>query len=414
MNAHRIIVGLDVGSSEIRTVVSSIDENSHNPSIIGVGTSEALGFRKGLVIDVEEAVTSISKALEEAERISGEPIHSVFLGVGGHHLQALNSKGVVAISNPSGEIFEEDIDRSLEAAQAMSIPPNRKILRIIPQSFSVDEQTGIKYPVGMNGIRLEVDAHIVTGLTPCIRNLEKCVINSGVDIEDMIPNNLAAGDGVLTKRQKELGVATIDIGHGTTGVSVYEEGTILHTTMLPIGGENVTNDIAIGLKCSIDAAERIKLEFANCNPEIIDSKEMIDLSLISKIDMHQISRKTLCEIVQARYQEILQMVQDELEKCERDGMLPAGVVITGGGSKIPNILELARETLKLPVQIGFPQNFEGLVEKVDDPRYSTALGLVVWGARFSQNDMNFKLSVPNLDWNKTLDSVKDWFKNLMP
>ena len=414
MNAHRIIVGLDVGSSEIRTVVASVDENSNTPSIIGVGTHEASGFRKGLVIDVEEAINSISKSLEEAERISGEPIHSVFLGIGGHHLNAINSKGVVAISNPIGEIQEDDIDRSLEAAQAMNIPPNRKILRIIPQSFSVDDQTGIKYPVGMTGIRLEVDAHIVTGLAPCIRNLEKCVINSGIDIEDMIPNNLAAGDGVLSKRQKELGVAVVDIGHGTTGVSVYEEGTILHTNMVPLGGENVTNDIAIGLKCSIDAAERIKLEYANCSPNSVDSKEMIDLSLISKMDMHQVSRKTLCEIVHARYQEILQMVQDELVKCERDGMLPAGIVLTGGSAKIPHLLELARETLKLPVQIGFPKSFEGLVEKVDDPGYSTALGLVVWGSRFAASDMNFKIGMPNFDWQKTLGSVKGWLKNLMP
>jgi len=411
MSKSHIIAGLDIGSSKIRTVIGTLGDNHTQLNIIGVGVSPSMGLRKGRVIDVEEAINSISSSLEDAERMSGEPINHVFLGIGGSHLESLDSKGVIAIPN-GNEISEADVDRVLEAAQAVSIPSNRRILRIIPKAFSVDEQKGIKYPVGMTGIRLEVEAHLVTGLVPAIKNIEKCVHQAGVDIDDIIPNGLAAAEAVLSKRQKELGVVVIDIGSGGTSVVVFEEGTTLHTATVPVGGESVTNDIAIGLRTSIDTAEKIKIEYGSCNPDDINDRETIDLSLISKIDAQTVSKRHMAEIIQARYHEIFILVKDELAKINRDGMLPAGVVLTGAGVKMPGVIDLARETLNLPVQIGFPQNFEGVVDKIDDPAYATAIGLALWGSKFEGPRYSFDFR--GLKLGKTLQGVKNWAKSLLP
>lgn len=408
----RLLAGLDIGSSKIRTVVGHIDEKTQIPNVIGVGIAPSTGLRRGQVIDVEETINNITTSLEDAERMAGEPVHRVFLGISGNHIESFNSKGVIAISHPGNEIIEDDIDRVLEAAQAVAIPNNRRILRIISKSFTVDEQRGIKYPVGMTGIRLEVDAHIVTGMIPAVRNIEKCVLQAGVDIEDLIPSVLACAEAVLSKRQKELGVVVVDIGSGATSVSVFEEGTTLHTAVIPVGGENVTNDIAIGLRTSVDAAEKIKIEYGSCIPDEVNDREMIDLSSLSKIDMQKVSKHHLVEIIEARYHEIFLLVKEELTKIKRDGMLPAGVVLTGAGAKIPGVIDLARETLHLPVQIGFPQNFEGVVDKIEDPAYATAIGLLIWGSRFESRP--FGLSFKGLSLKKTFSGLKNWAKQLLP
>lgn len=412
MAKSHVIAGLDIGSSKIRTVIGTLQDKSTQLNVIGVGVAPSMGLRKGRVIDVEEAISSISSALEDAERMAGEPIHHVFLGISGTHLESMDSRGVIAIPN-GNEITEADVDRVLEAAQAVSMPSNRRILRIIPKSFSVDEQKGIKYPVGMTGIRLEVEAHLITGLTPAIANIEKCVHQAGVDIDDIIPTGLAAAEAVLSKRQKELGVVVVDIGCGGTSIIVFEEGTILHTATIPVGGESVTNDIAIGLRTSIDTAEKIKIEYGSCNPDEVNERETIDLSLISKIDNQIVSKRHLAEITQARYHEIFVLVKDELAKINRDGMLPAGVVLTGAGVKMPGVVDLARETLNLPVQIGFPQNFDGVVDKIDDPAYATAIGLAIWGSRF-EGHSNYALSFRGLNLNKAWQGVKNWARSLLP
>ncbi len=408
----KLIAGLDIGSSKIRTVVGTVDEKSQMPNVIGVGIAPSTGLRRGQVIDVEETINNITASLEDAERMAGEPVNRVLLGISGNHIESFNSKGVIAISNQGNEITEDDIDRVLEAAQAVAIPNNRRILRIIPKSFTVDEQRGIKYPVGMTGIRLEVDAHIVTGMIPAVRNIEKCVLQAGVDIQDVIPSALASCEAVLSKRQKELGVVVVDIGSGGTTVSVFEEGTILHTSVIPVGGENVTNDIAIGLRTSVDTAEKIKIEYGSCLPAEVNDREMIDLGSFSKIDMQKISKRNLVEIIEARYSEIFLLVKEELAKIHRDGMLPAGVVLTGAGVKIPGVIDLARETLNLPVQIGFPQNFEGVVDKIEDPAYATAIGLLIWGSRFEGRPFGFHLKGLNLK--KTFSGIKNWAKHLLP
>ncbi len=413
MARPKIVASLDIGSSKIRTVVGVQESESLVPNIIGVGLSPSTGLRKGAVIDVEETINSISASLEDAERMAGEPINHVFLGVGGNHIESINSKGVIAIGQEHSEINEDDVDRVLEAAQAVTIPSNRRILRIIPKTFAVDDQKGIKYPVGMTGIRLEVETHIVTGFDPIVKNIEKCVLQSGVDIDDIIPACLASGEAVLSKRQKELGVVVVDIGCGSTSIGVYEDGSTLHTATLPIGGENVTNDIAIGLKTSIDTAEKLKIEYGSTIPEEVNDRETIDLSLLSKLDTHLVSKKQLVEIIEARYHEILLLAKDELIKIHRDGMLPAGVILTGAGAKIPGLIDMARETLNLPAQIGFPQNYDGVVDKIDDPAYATAIGLLIWGSRF-EGRHHAGLGLRGVNLKKGFGSMKKWLKSLMP
>lgn len=411
MARSKVVASIDIGNSRIRTVVGLLEEGVSTVNIIGVGIAPSTGLRKGAVIDVEETINSLSSSLEDAERMAGEPINHVFVGIGGNHLASINSKGVIAISHGSNEISEEDVDRVLEAAQAVTLPSNSRMLRIIPKSFTVDEQKGIKYPVGMTGIRMEVETHIVTGFEPIIKNLEKCVLQSGVDIDDIIPTCLASPEAVLSKRQKELGVVVVDIGCGSTAVSVYEDGATLHTAVVPVGGENVTNDLAIGLRTSIDTAEKIKIEYGTIIPEDVNDRETIDLSLLSKVDTHLVSKKQVAEIIQARYHEIFVMVKEELARIHRDGMLPAGVVLTGAASKMPGTVELARETLNLPAQIGFPQNYEGVVDKIDDPAYATAIGLLLWGSRFEGRS---HMGLKNFSWKKSMDGMKKWFKNLVP
>ena len=401
MAKERLIASIDIGNHKIRTAIGVVDAEKKTPTIIGVGVYPSHGLRKGQVIDVEETINAISHSLEEAERMSGEPIHHVFVGLGGPHLEAIEAKGVIATQGE--EIIDSDVERVLETAQAISIPQNKQVLKIIPKFFAIDSQKGIRYPVGMVGKKLEVEAHIISGLHPAIKNIEKCVHEAGVDIDDLIPNSLAAGEAVLSKRQKELGVVCIDIGHGSTSVSVYEEGALLHTIVLPVGGENVTNDIAIGVRTSLDVAEKLKVEFGTCNLEDIKQNEEIRLSDVSPNETENIPRMYLSQIIEARYYEILMMVKNELKKIRRDGMLPAGAVLSGGGSKIPGLIELARNSLSLPVQISVPTEVTGVVERVEDPSFATAVGLLVWGSRIESQNYGFNLSM------KSMGSVKNIF-----
>lgn len=410
MPKEQIIASLDVGSSKIRSVIALLESEKKMPNIIGVGVSPSTGMRKGNIIDVDETISNISAALEDAERMSGAPIHHVFVAVNGNHIESFDSKGVIAISHAGSEIIEDDIDRVLEAAQAVSMPSNRRILRIIPKSFSVDDQRGIKNPVGMIGVRLEVDAHIITGQATIIQNMEKAIHQAGVDIDDIVPASLAAAEAVLSRRQKELGVVVIDVGSGSTSLAVYEEGSTLHAATLPVGGESVTNDIAIGMRTSVDTAEKIKIEYGTTMPDEVNDRETIDLSLISKIDNQKVSKKHLAEIIEARYHEIFVMVKDELRAIGRDGMLPAGAILTGAAVKMPGCLDLAREVLGLPVQIGFPTEVEGVVDKIDDPAYATAIGLVAWGTKYEGRSYGFG----SKDFRKVLSGVTSWFKNLLP
>lgn len=409
MAKERVIASLDIGSFRIRTVVAVVGGEKHIPNVIGVGLSPSLGMRRGQVIDVEETIHNIISSLEDAERMSGVPINHLFLGMSGAHIESFDSRGVIAVSGT--EITIDDLARVIDAAQAVSIPANRRILHIEPKSYTVDEQRGIKNPIGMSGIRLEVEAHIITGHSQHVKNIEKCVDQAGVDIDAIVPSTIAVAEAVLSKRQREIGVVTIDVGSGSTSIAVFEEGRILHTICLPLGGESVTNDIAIGLRTSIETAEKIKVEYGSLLPQEVGEREMIDLGSVSKVDTQTVSKRYLAEIMQARYYEIFSFVKEELKRVGRDGMLPAGAILTGGAVKVPGTLDLAREVLGLPVQMGFPVDVGGVIEKVDDPAYATALGTLVWGAREGQRAFN---PISPVALTRAFGSLKSWLRNLLP
>lgn len=409
MAKDQLIAGIDIGGSKIRTVIAEMDKETGALNVIGVGITDSFGIRKGNIVDINETVKNISQSLENAERMAGESIDSAFISVSGNHLRAIPSKGVVAVSGQ--EINSEDVARVIEAAQTLPLPMNRIIIRVVPRMFTIDNQEGVKQPIGMSGIRLEVDAEIITGIGPIVKNIEKCAHQVGIDLDDFIPAPLASAEAVLSKRQKELGVVAIDIGLSATSVTVFEEGVLLHTAIIPIGGENVTNDVAIGLRTSIDVAEKLKIEYGSCNPNEVSELDDINLSLISKVDTHRVSKKQLVEIIEARYNEIFSLVREELAKIDRDGKLPAGAILTGSAIKIPGGLELARNVLGLPVQIGFPQEIEGIVDRIDDPSFATMLGLVSLG---SKSEHSRKFSFGSFNMSHAVKGVSSFFKRLLP
>ncbi len=408
MAREKIITGVDIGNQKIRTIVAVLEREKKEPHIIGVGISPSLGLRKGVVVDAEELTANISSSLENAERMSGVPISHVFVGVGGTHVEFTASRGVVAIGGK--QIQEEDVERALEAAEAVSLPQNRYRLRTIPRDFSVDDQRGIKNPIGLSGIRLEIDAHIISGQKQIVENIERTVQQAGVDIDDMVPSFLAASEAVLSRRQKELGVVLFDVGADCTNVVVFEDGAILHSAVIPVGGASVTNDIAIGLRTSIDTAEKIKIEYGTTMPEEVRDAESIDLSLLSKIDTQKVSKKHLAEIIQARYYEIFSLAKEELRHINRDGMLPAGAILTGAAVKMSGALDIGRDVLGLPVQIGFPQNVSGVVDKIDDPGFATATGLAIWGSK--HDAIRYGLRMPDIA--KAFSTVGGLLKKLLP
>jgi len=407
-----LLVGLDIGSSSVRVVIGKMDPERQLPSIVGLGEHPAGGIRKGVVVDLEEAVSSISGALEKAERMVGSAVESAFVSVSADQITSQTSKGVIAVAKADGEITEDDVTRAIEAAQAVSMPPNQEILHIIPRAFNVDDQKGVKDPVGMTGVRLEVEALIMYAASNLIKNTTKAIFRAGVDIEDLVLAPLAAAQAVLTKRQKELGVAVVDIGGATTGLAVFEEGELLHTSVLPVGGGHITNDIAIGLRTSVDVAEKVKVEYGFANPAEVSQGEEIDLSKIDTSESETVAKKHVSEIIEARLSEIFEMVDREFKRLRRSAKLPAGVVLTGAAAKMPGVIDIAKKTLKLPVQVGFPKELPFAVDKIDDPAYATAVGLVLWAA-----DLNARGRAPAQRFGAVgsgVEKLKGWFKSLLP
>ena len=413
MAKESIIVGLDIGSCFIRTVVAKIKADQTKPQIIGVGQVPSFGLRRGVVVDIEEAIKNISQSIQEAERNSGLSINRAHISLGGNHITSRTSKGVVAVSRADGEIAKEDVERAINAASAISLSPNREILHIIPRCFMVDDQAGIKEPVGMNGVRLEVDALIIEGATPFIKNLTKCISEVGLEVEGLVLTPLAASRAALTKRQKELGVLALDLGGGTVGLTVFEEGDIIHSCILPIGSSHITSDIAIGLRSTIDLAEKVKLEYGSALVSEISKKDTIDLSKLGIEEKGIIPRVQVAEIIEARLSETFELVDKELKKINRQGLLPAGVVLLGGGAKIPSLVDLAKEELRLPAQVGFPLELEGIVDEVDDPAFATAVGLLLWGID-ERVKSNGRISLPQLSITSTVDKIKGWLRGFLP
>jgi cell division protein FtsA len=409
---HNIICGLDIGTSNIRLAVAQINPGQEKPQIIGVGQAPSFGVRKGIVVDIEETVRGIKQAIEEAERSMDFGVENIFVNIGGNHISCRLSKGVVAVSRADGEISEEDTERAIKAAQAVSIPQNREIIHAIPRSFSVDNEKYIKDPVGMTGVRLESDVILIEGATPFIKNLHKCLHEAEIDPAGMVLSTLASSKAVLSKRQKELGVLVLDFGGGTTGMTVYEEGDVIYTCVLPIGGSHITNDIAIGLRTSVDIAERAKLEYGTLHLGEIGKKETVDLTKFSKDEEGVFPRKFIAEIIQARFHEIFDLVNRELKRIDRQGLLPAGIVMVGAGAKIPGLVDLAKNELRLPAQISFPANIDGIMNRIDDPSFATAVGLVLWGMK---EDSLTRGARPVFPLSKGfLDIIKRIFKNFMP
>lgn len=415
MARDQIFVGLDIGSSTIRVVIGKQESELGHPSIIGVGEAQAQGIRRGVIVDIDEAVSSISEALEKAERMTGLSIDHAVVSVGGAHISSQESHGVVAIARADGEVTENDVVRVVDASQAISIPSNREILHVIPKTFTVDGQHGIKDPVGMSGIRLEVDSHIIQASVPFIKNLTKCIMQAGLEIDDLVLAPLAGAQSVLSKKQKELGVVVIDLGGGTTGMVVFEEGDLVMSTILPVGSMHITNDLAIGLRTSVDTAEKLKLQHAYAEAREVKKDLEVDLNKIDKQEDGKVSTKHIAEIVEARLEEIFDLANKELKRVGKDGQLPAGAILTGGGAKLPGVVDLAKKNLRLPVVLGTPGSVTTVIDRVNDPAYATAVGLVLWANEYllgSNHSVNkFAKQMFN---NDAVNKVRKWFKSFLP
>lgn len=411
----RPIVGLDIGTTKVTVVCGQVQEGMIQ--ITGIGSASNSGLRKGAVVDIEETVSSISSAVEEAERSSGVPIETCYASISGNQLISLDSKGIIAVSRADGEIADSDVERVLDAAKSVALPPNNEIIHIIPKMYVVDGQAGIKDPTGMSGIRLEVQAHVIGISTPALKNLSKAITQAGLDIDGIVYTGAASAKGYLNKKQKEIGVILIDIGASNTSIVVYEEGTLIHSKVIPIGANHITNDIAIGLKIGLEAAEKIKLREVSAEIDEIKETEKVDLSKYDKNEKEKPNRRYVCEIAEARLNELFGMIKDELKLIERDEMLPAGAVLVGGGARLNGLAQYVKKTLGLPAQVGhLVFEVSGIVDKIDDPEYACAVGLMLWGIDESQNIMSNK-GRPKISLGKVggvLDRIKEVFKNLIP
>jgi cell division protein FtsA len=416
MAKESYIVGLDIGTSAIRVVQAKSDPQTGGFSVIGASSVPSLGLRKGVIVDIEEAVSCISSALEKVERMTGVPVTSANVSVSGSHISSVSSHGVIAVSRADGEITENDIIRCIDASQAISIPQNKEVLHVFPKTFTLDGQTGIKDPLGMSGIRLEVDTIIVQAGLPFMKNLNRAVLQAGLEVEDMVLAACAAAESVTSKRQKDLGVCLVDLGAGTTSIAVYEEGDLMHTAVLPIGSMHITNDIAIGLRCSIETAEKVKLLYGHSDFKAIDKTLEIDLSKLDKSEDQSTTLGYIVEIIEARLEEIFNHINNELKKIHRDGKLPSGIVLTGGGASLPGIVDFSKKHLHLPSVLGKPQNVSTVIDRVDDPSFATAVGLVLWGGKYAAGSgaQDFGSMLKGVMSGKNVEKVKKWFKSFLP
>jgi len=403
------IFGLDVGTSNIKSVVGEILPNLPL-QIISANISPSSGVRRDQVFDIEDTAESIQKNIEEVEEKIGEKIPGFICSIGGPHIKSIVSRGVVAVSRANGEVSDEDIDRVIKAAEAVSLPSNKEIIHTIPREFVVDKERGIKDPRGMHGVRLEVECNVIFGSSVYINNLIKAVEGSGSTVENLVFSTLAGATAVLSKRQKELGVLVLDLSGGSTGMCVFEEQTLLSSSVLPVGASHITNDIAIAFQLPIDIAEKLKIKYGAAESKNILNKEKIQLKELGG-EERVISRKKLVEVIEARNLEILELVNKELRKIGREKLLPAGVVLIGGGAKMPGMEELVKAKLHLPCQIGFPKEVEGIVDKIDDPSFATVVGLLLWQLKEEREEGRFQRK---FQIGKKLSKIKKWFEELLP
>ena len=400
-----IIVGLDIGTSKVVAIVGEVKDDD-SIEIIGLGTHPSRGLKKGVVVNIESTVQSIQRAVEEAELMAGVEIDSVYAGIAGSHVSSLNSHGIVAIKDR--EVTHADVERVIDAARAVPIPADQKILHILPQEFIIDNQEGIHDPVGMSGVRLEARVHMVTGAVSAAQNIIKCVRRCGLEVEDLILEQLASSYSVLEEDEKDLGVCLVDIGGGTTDIAVFTGGSIRHTGVIPIAGDQVTNDIAVALRTPTQHAEEIKLKYACALTQLASPDETIEVPSIGDRPPRRLSRQTLAEVVEPRYEELLTLIQGELRRSGFEDLVAGGVVMTGGSSKMEGLIDLAEEVFHMPVRLGVPRYVTGLVDVVRNPIHATGVGLLLFGYR------NRAVRVPEVAGGQSIKSVwnrmKSWFQ----
>jgi len=390
MNRNKVIAAIDVGSIKVSTIIGQPNEDGERINVVGVSSIPSLGIRKGQIVNIEEAADVIVKSVEAAERMAGFSLSKIFVSVGGAHIAAQNSHGLVAVAEPQGEIIPDDVRRVIEAARAISLPSSREILHIIPRTYTVDSQEGVADPIGMSGVRLEVETHIITGSTTAIKNLSKCVSEVGANVEAMVFSGIASAEAVLTETERELGVVLVDVGGGTTSVVLFLEGAPAYTAVLPIGARNVTNDLAIGLRLSLEGAEKLKISLSEkvkkpSEEEVPLDEDEVDLNRLGIYEeTKKVSKKTIVEgIIRPRLNEIFNMVGAEIQRSGFAGLTPSGVVLTGGGASTVRAAEACRKSLSLPVRIGIPDKVTGLVDDILDPAFASAIGLLVYGNKNS-------------------------------
>ncbi len=377
----KMIVGLDIGTSKVVAIVGEIGPEGQI-EIIGIGSHPSKGMKKGVVVNIESTVQSIQRAVEEAELMAGCQIHSVYVGIAGSHIRSLNSHGIVAIKDR--EVYAHDLERVIDAAQAVAIPADQKILHILPQEYVIDNQEGIKEPLGMSGVRLEAKVHLVTCAVNAAQNIEKCIRRCGLEVEEIILEQLASSYSVLTDDERELGVCLVDIGGGTTDIAIFTDGSIRHTGVIPIAGDQVTNDIAMALRTPTQHAEEIKIRYACALTQLAGADETIKVPSVGDRAPRDLSRQALAEVVEPRYDELFTLVQAELRRSGYEDQVPAGVVLSGGTSKMEGVVELAEEIFHMPVRVGYPHSVKGLNDIVRNPIYATSVGLLLYGAEHYQ------------------------------
>ena len=400
-----LLVGIDIGTSKVVTLVGEVT-SSGSINVIGMGSHPSQGLKRGVVVNIESTVQSIQRSVEDAELMVGCEIYSAYTGIAGSHIRSINSHGIVAIRDH--EVSQADVERVLDAAKAIAIPADQKILHVLPQEFIIDSQDSIREPVGMSGVRLEAKVHIVTGAVSAAQNIVKCMKRCGLTTSDIVLEQFASSQSILSEDEKELGVCMIDIGGGTSDIAIFTDGAIRHTAVIPIAGDQVTNDIAIALRTPMRNAEEIKIKYGCALQDLVDANQIIDIPTIGDRVGRRVPARGLSEVVEARYEELLMLALSELKRSGLEEVITAGIVLTGGASKIAGAQELAERVFKMPVRIGKPHHVSGLSDIINNPIYATSVGLLVYGLRQRQNQREVALSEPNMKslWSR----MKNWFQ----
>jgi len=405
------ISGIDIGNSQVKVVIARIN-GSLRPEVLGTGNADSKGLRRGMVVDMEETIANIGSAVQQAEAMAGTRIKRAFVAVNGLHIKTQVSRGVIAVSRADNEISQNDVERVIGAASVVSMPANREIIHVIPRNFIIDGTEFVKNPLGMKGVRLEADVMLIDGLSPYLRNIAKCVNENDIEVIGLVYAPLAASLSSLDKNQKEHGVINLDFGGGTSTLAVFEEADLLHSAVIPIGSKHITNDLAIALRTSLDIAERIKLEYCSTsNTEDLRKKDNIDLSHLLEEENCIVPKKQLVKVVDARVGELLDIVESELKKVSKNGILPGGIVLSGGGSHLPGFAFLVKDKLRLPVKVAEPLGFDGANNVVGNPSFAVAVGLVLWGTEKEFGGQKQKLLFNKIG---IATKITNWLKNFLP